>query len=81
MVAFLLSEAAEFAVTPFVFGSETGLHPLSLILSLMLMGELFGFFGVLLAIPLASIAKILFQEFVLPPLQALSHEAPEPQPA
>lgn len=75
---FFLAEVLEgFVLTPLVLGKETGLHPLVLIVSIMIGGELFGFFGVLLSVPLASIAKILFQEFVLPPLEALAAEKPE----
>lgn len=75
---FFLAEVIEgFVLTPLVLGKETGLHPLVLIVSIMIGGELFGFFGVLLSVPLASIVKILFQEFVLPPLEALAAERPE----
>ncbi len=78
---FLLAEAAETVLTPMVLGKEVGLHPLTLIVALMIGGELFGFFGVLMSVPLASIAKIMFDEFVEPPLRALAAETPEPADA
>ena len=34
--------------------------------------KLFGFFGVLMAVPIACCVKILFEEFVLPELRALA---------
>jgi predicted PurR-regulated permease PerM len=59
-------------LTPFLLGKETGLHPLTVIISLFIGGELFGLFGVILSIPLTCIAKILAQELLLPQLKALS---------
>ncbi|MFN3485449.1 MAG: AI-2E family transporter [Planctomycetota bacterium] len=51
---------------PLILGKETGLHPIAVILALFVFGELFGFLGMLLAIPLASTAKILFEDYVWP---------------
>jgi len=57
-------EAAVFQ--PLILGKETGLHPIAVILSLLSAGQLLGLFGVLLAIPLASTVKILFEDYVVP---------------
>ena len=79
VVAF--SEILEgFVLTPLILSKETGLHPLTLILSLFIAGEVFGFFGLLLAVPIASIGKILFIEFVLPEIRSLARETPGPSP-
>lgn len=51
---------------PMILGKETGLHPIAIIISLLSAGQLLGLFGVLLAIPLASTVKILFEDYVLP---------------
>ncbi len=51
---------------PLILGRETGLHPIAIILALFIFGELFGFLGMLLAVPLASAAKILFEDYVGP---------------
>jgi predicted PurR-regulated permease PerM len=70
---FVAVEVLESAVfTPFLLGKETGLHPVTVIISLFVGGELFGLFGVILSIPLTCIAKILAQELLLPQLKALS---------
>jgi predicted PurR-regulated permease PerM len=75
----ILSEGFEgFVLTPIILSKDTGLHPLALLLALFIAGEVFGFFGVLLAVPIASIAKILFDEFVKPEIRALAKEKPEP---
>ena len=43
-----------FAVTPWLVGDRIGLHPLAVIFALLAFGQLFGFFGLLLALPLAA---------------------------
>jgi len=57
-------EAAVFQ--PLILGKETGLHPVAVIIALLSAGQLLGLFGVLLAIPLASTVKILFEDYVVP---------------
>ena len=46
------------AVTPWLVGERVGLHPLAVIFALLAFGTLFGFFGVLLALPLSSILLV-----------------------
>ncbi len=46
-------------VTPFLVGGKIGLNPIMIILSLMVLGKLFGIVGVLLALPLSTIAVVL----------------------
>ena len=41
-----------------------GLAPLEVLLTMMAAGTLFGFFGVLLAVPLGAVVKILVQRVV-----------------
>lgn len=70
-------EVIEGAVlVPAILGKETGLHPVTVVISFFVFGELFGFFGVLLAVPLASTVKILATELVLPHLAAVAAESP-----
>ncbi len=45
-------------ITPRVIGDKVGLHPLAIILSIIIGGELFGFLGILLAVPTAATLKI-----------------------
>jgi predicted PurR-regulated permease PerM len=45
-------------VTPWLVGERIGLHPLAVIFALLAFGQLFGFFGVLLALPLAAILLV-----------------------
>jgi predicted PurR-regulated permease PerM len=45
-------------VTPWLVGERVGLHPLAVVFALLAFGQLFGFFGVLLALPLAAILLV-----------------------
>ncbi|MDR1661644.1 MAG: AI-2E family transporter [Azoarcus sp.] len=47
-----------FALTPYLVGERIGLHPLAVIFALMAFGQLFGFAGVLVALP-ASAALLI----------------------
>lgn len=51
---------------PAIMGKETGLHPIGIILGLLVCGQLFGIFGMLIAVPIISITKILFEDYVWP---------------
>jgi predicted PurR-regulated permease PerM len=48
-------------VTPWLVGERIGLHPLAVIFALLAFGQLFGFFGVLLALPLAAILLVVLR--------------------
>lgn len=50
-----------FCLTPWLVGERIGLHPVLVLLSLMVMGGLLGFFGVLAALPLAAVLLVLFR--------------------
>jgi len=54
---------------PLILGKETGLHPMLIIIALFVFADLFGFLGVLLAVPLASTFLILAQEYLMPILR------------
>jgi predicted PurR-regulated permease PerM len=51
-------------VTPRIVGRSVGLAPLEVLLTMMAAGTLFGFLGVLLAVPLGAVVKILAQRVV-----------------
>lgn len=50
-----------FIITPRFVGERIGLHPLAVIFSLLAFGQLFGFFGVLLALPLSAALLVGFK--------------------
>lgn len=51
-----------FLITPKIVGDRIGLSPFWVIFSLMAFGQLFGFVGMLIALPLAAICLVLIQE-------------------
>jgi predicted PurR-regulated permease PerM len=51
-----------FFLTPRLVGERIGLHPLTVIFALLAFGQLFGFFGVLLALPVSAILSIALRE-------------------
>ena len=74
-LVFALVEALEgFVLTPWILGKETGLHPITLILSLLFFGKLLGLFGLLMAVPMTAIVKILGKEFLLPIIEEFAQE-------
>jgi predicted PurR-regulated permease PerM len=48
-------------LTPWLVGDRVGLHPVAVIFALMAFGQLFGFFGVLLAIPASAALLVAFR--------------------
>jgi predicted PurR-regulated permease PerM len=54
-LAFGIGQALEgMAVTPLLVGERIGLHPVAVIFALLAFGQIFGFFGVLLALPASA---------------------------
>jgi predicted PurR-regulated permease PerM len=51
-------------ITPRIVGKSVGLAPLEVLLTMMAAGSLLGFFGVLLAVPLGAVVKILLGRIV-----------------
>ena len=48
-------------LTPKLVGDRIGLHPVAVIFAIMAGGQLFGFLGVLLALPVAAVANVLLR--------------------
>jgi len=55
LIAFGIGQLLEgMVVTPFLVGERIGLHPVAVIFALLAFGQLFGFFGILLALPVSA---------------------------
>ncbi len=50
-----------FLLTPWLVGDRIGLHPVMVIFAIMAGGQLFGFMGILLALPVASVVNVLYK--------------------
>jgi putative permease len=65
-------------IVPVVMGGNLNLHPVSLIFTILVMHTLFGLVGALLAVPVAAIIKVCWEEFYLKP-RGVDPEAMEAQ--
>jgi predicted PurR-regulated permease PerM len=62
LVIFGIGQLLEgFFLTPRLIGERIGLHPVAVLFALLLFGNLFGFFGVLLALPISAVSLVLVQ--------------------
>jgi predicted PurR-regulated permease PerM len=67
-------------VTPRIVGGSVGLRPLEVLVTMMAAATLFGFLGVLLAVPLGAVTKILLRRAVDAYLVSEFYRAPPAPP-
>lgn len=61
-IVFSVGQVVEsFLLTPMLVGDRIGLHPMAVIFAVMAGGTLFGFLGMLLALPVAAVANVLLR--------------------
>lgn len=84
-VVFLIGQSLEgYLLTPWLVGDKIGLHPVAVIFAVLAGGQLFGFVGVLLALPMSAVLVVLLREGVQRYkasefyLQGKVEDAPEP---
>ena len=62
LIVFGIGQALEgMVLSPLLVGDRIGLHPVAVIFAVMAGGQLFGFFGVLLALPVAAVIVVLLR--------------------
>lgn len=62
LILFLAGHILEgMVLTPLLIGDRVGLHPVAVIFAILAGGALFGFFGILLAIPAAAVMMVLLK--------------------
>jgi predicted PurR-regulated permease PerM len=54
-----------FVITPRIVGEKVGLPPVTIIIAILAFSELFGFVGILLAVPVSAILKVVVRVVVL----------------
>lgn len=82
-LVFGIGQVIESAVlTPNLVGDKIGLHPVAVIFAVMAGGQLFGFIGVLMALPVAAVLAVLMRHAKEVWLQSPAYldGAPETQP-
>ena len=53
-----------FVLTPRIVGKSLGMHPVTVIVALMIGGDLLGFLGLLIAVPTAAVVQVFAQDLV-----------------
>lgn len=62
LVVFGVGQLLEsFVLTPMLVGDKIGLHPVAVIFAIAAFGQLFGFFGILLALPVAAVIVVIIR--------------------
>jgi predicted PurR-regulated permease PerM len=62
LTVFAVGQTMEgFVLVPWLVGDRIGLHPVAVIFAIMAGGKLFGFLGVLLALPVAAVSMVLLR--------------------
>ncbi|MBS1258541.1 MAG: hypothetical protein MAG551_01600 [Candidatus Scalindua arabica] len=52
-------------ITPKIVGTKLGLNPVAIILAILICSQILGFLGLLLAVPIASVVKVLIDEGII----------------
>lgn len=66
-VAAVIDQVVENAIAPQLIGGFVGLNPVWILLSLLLGTKIAGFLGLIVAVPVASSIKSIFEDFKIPP--------------
>ena len=63
-VVFVVAQSIEAMVlTPLFVGDRIGMHPVAVLFAVLAGGQLFGFMGVLLALPVAAVLMVFIRYF------------------
>ncbi len=63
-LVFIAAQVIEGTIlTPLLVGDRIGLHPVAVIFSVLAGGQLFGFFGILLALPVFAVLAVIMRHF------------------
>jgi len=60
----ILNQVDAHLIQPLIMGQRVKLSPVAVVVAFLAMGELFGFFGLLLAVPAAAVLATLIDEFI-----------------
>jgi predicted PurR-regulated permease PerM len=63
-LVFIVAQVIEGTIlTPLLVGDRIGLHPVAVIFAVLAGGQLFGFFGILLALPVFAVIAVIMRHF------------------
>jgi predicted PurR-regulated permease PerM len=75
----LVQQLENFILAPIIMGKALDLHPVSLLVSLVTLSALLGVFGAIIAVPVASLCKVLYDEWYYPQLHHGHPPSPPPR--
>lgn len=79
VAVFVVAQILEGTIlTPKLVGDRTGLHPVAVLFSVLAGGQLFGFMGVLLALPVAAVINVFLGHFKTHYLESPIYHTPNP---
>jgi predicted PurR-regulated permease PerM len=82
LLVFVVGQTLEgFVLTPWLVGDRVGLHPVAVIFAILAGGQLFGFLGVLLALPVAAVLMVALRHAHQRYLASELYGAPPQPPA
>jgi predicted PurR-regulated permease PerM len=76
ITALVINEIFDYGVTPRVLSRQTGLHPILNIFALMVGGSLFGFLGLVFAVPVAASIQEILKHFYPQLTEPIAPERP-----
>lgn len=80
-VVYALGQVVEsFLLTPYLVGERIGLHPLAVIFALMAFGQLFGFVGVLVGLPVSAALLVGLRELRAAWFASAVYQGAQPRP-
>ena len=69
LVFVIIQQVESNFISPYVLGKTMGLHPLVVLLALLIGGQFFGIWGLIAAVPVVAVARIVIRNLALPPLE------------
>lgn len=65
IILFAIAQGLEgMLISPRIVGERVGLHPVAILIAIFIGGNLFGFFGILLAVPVTAVLKVIAKDFI-----------------
>ncbi len=78
LIVFMIGQGLEgMVLTPLLVGDRIGLHPVAVIFAVLAGGQLFGFFGILLALPVAAVVMVFLRHLRSSYLESHYYHGPD----
>lgn len=78
LIVFVIGQVIEgMVLTPLLVGDRIGLHPVAVIFAVLAGGHLFGFFGILLALPVAAVVMVFVRHLCSSYLDSHYYHGPD----